>query len=445
MSELDPSIFQVSIYPEASLRDGSGSGGVLADLFACDLTKQLSEKFTVALSKRQTKKLWVSGEGKNVSRIAHLGFKPGEQSHNFEMLTGIFLYYAWGGCSTAGTAYGSPKTDTLATRVGDHSVTVVTGSWTGFSAPGDMLKITNGTYANRVYPIKSWTANSKTLVFYNHQTILPADIMTSNVGGAPTVSIVTAPFTHTLSEANTLPSFAMHIEEQYTTNPLYLDLLGCVVKSIEIVTEVGSDTPVMLNMELIVAKVKDSIADSVVTVTTPDVLALSRLTWGSVSVMSLTYNSAQIETMLTYCKKHSFKLTNDVNMAQIFGDDYPNRVDAGKREYEIAYTVMIRNLTWFALSRLKCPDFTAQYATTGFYTTVIASNIRIGRSATDYIDLTLAKLRLPPDDFEEELPTWESDQGKEWKDVKFEGAPGNTFTGTIIDALSAAYYEKGGA
>jgi hypothetical protein len=269
--------------------------------------------------------------------------------------------------------------------------------------------------------------------------------MTSDSGGAPDCEIMTAPFTHTLSEATTLPTFAMHIEEQFTTNPVYVDLLGCVVKSFELTYETGSDTPAVLAVDLIVQKVIDNISGAATTLTTPDPLALERFTWGHVSTLSLTYNSLEIETMKTYCKKHTFKLINDVNAANIFGDDYPNRVDAGHRSYELTFTVMVRNRTWLNLARLKCPSFTAQYNSSGFYLTAIAYNSIIGRSATDYINIALSKLHLIPEDIEEEIPSWDTDQGKEWKDIMFHGAPGNVLTASIMDALSAAYYERGGA
>jgi hypothetical protein len=204
--------------------------------------------------------------------------------------------------------------------------------------------------------------------------------------------------------------------------------------------EEGSDTPVNISVDLIVAKVIDG-SDLV----SPAELALEPFTRGQVTTIDLGYNATYIDTaLISHCDKHSIKIDNDIELKGIFGNDYPSRVRIGKRDYELSYSVDIYTSTWYLLSKLKVPNFAAQYGTSGFYATAIDSVTHIERGTDDYVDFRLSHLAID-EGLENKFASWETNQGMLNLDVTLYPAPDCALTCEVKDALSAAYYEKGGA
>lgn len=344
---IDPTVCKISFAEEASFRDGGGSEAALATVYAFDLTKEYTEPIEIPDPKPNDVEKWTN-ETRNVGRIVRLGFSPGSKTWEFEMLTGILIYYALGGITNTGAG---------------------------------------------------------------------------------------APFTHTIAEANTLPSFALHIEQEISGDAIRQDLLGCIVVSLEITVEEGSETPVMCSVEILTAKVitGSDLAE-------PASVAVNRFVRSNLETLSLTYSSAEIDTLIkTYCDKVSVKIINEVEMKTVFGDEYPKRVVVKTRDYEVRISTAIRSSTWRTISLLKCPSYAAQYGTTGYYATAIAFSLKIARHTTDdYISIAMTKLRLDPTTYNPPLVLWETPEAR--CEMTFKGAPGNACSSEVKDALAATYY-----
>lgn len=255
--------------------------------------------------------------------------------------------------------------------------------------------------------------------------------------GACATTGAEAPYTHTITESDTLPSFAIHYEQELSGDPIRIDLLGCIVKAIELTIETGSETPIMASVELMCAK---AIAGS--NIAEPTALQVNKFVRNDVDTLTLTYNGAGIDTNMKVADKHTIRIENEVDFKPYMGDEYPNRVVIGKRTYSVKYTMPIRTSKWRSIMNLKVPNFAAQYSTGSYLLTAIAAQTRLERGRpndNDAIDLAFSKLYLVPNREVTKLPSWED---KELiAEIEAKAAPGNAITFVATDALSNLYYE----
>lgn len=242
--------------------------------------------------------------------------------------------------------------------------------------------------------VKEWTNQTRNLGRVKYLGYKPGEsswsfeavvsIMLYYALGACTTTGATAPYTHAITESDTLPSFALHIEQELSGDSIRMDLLGCIVKSLELVIEAGSDTPVMMNVDLIVAKV---VAGS--DLIEPASLGLEKFTRANVSTFTLLYNTVAIESdLLNQTQKIAITITNDIDMESVLNDDYANKVKVGKREYEIKLLEYIRNSTWRSISKLKVPNYSADYGTKGADYSVAKTDVILSGGGTTSVVLT---------------------------------------------------------
>lgn len=293
MANLTPGDCRISLARLTSLNNGF-SKLTVGQLLAFDLTKVYVASIEMPdPQKQENEQFYPTSRG--VGHVVKLGFEKGESTLEFEMLCGIFLYYAYGGCVT-----------------------------------------TNDTPSTGAY-------------------------------------------THTLSEADTLPYFGLHVEQEHASYPVRKDLLGCTTPSVEVITEAGSDTPIMLNVEINCAIVidGDDLAE-------PAALALDKFVRDNVTRLSLLYDSVAIESdMINQCDKHSFKIVNEIDYKQVFNSEFMGRIVVGKRTYEILYHVTTEVIQkWKNISNLAVPNFAAQYASAGKVTQDIIAS---GGGTTDLV------------------------------------------------------------
>ena len=202
--------------------------------------------------------------------------------------------------------------------------------------------------------------------------------------GACTTTGANAPYTHAITEADTLPSFALHVEQELSGDPIRMDILGCLVKSLELIIEKGTDTPVMMNVDIICAKVVSG-AD----IAEPSSLGLEKFTRGNVSTFTLLYNTLAIESdLLNQTDKISIKIINDIDLEAVYNDDYCNKVKIGKRDYEIKILEYIRNSKWRSISKLRIPNYLADYGTKGADYSPAKTDVVLSGGGTTSIVLT---------------------------------------------------------
>lgn len=318
----------------------------------------------------------VLGSGRNVSDIFHMGYEPMEKAIPMNMQTGELIYFVLGSATMVGTAYDPAVTGAITGGGGTTSIaTNVTATLNQYA--GKIVQITNGASSGFSYYIVSNTA-SATATFV-------LDVAAPS--GTPTIEIKKEPYTHTVAEANTLPSLALHFEQGLTSEDIIKDVLGCVVKSLKISVErngVVKIEPTFIGAKSVTGNDSTkptNLADEVFTF--PDIVTASYV---------FTYNTG---TVLALTEMDSLEITieNELEYLNTMGDEWPNKLVIKGRSYSIKMTGKVQNDTMYTLRyHTKVPSIAAQYGTTGFYATALALTVRIGRSATDYVELVFNKL-----------------------------------------------------
>lgn len=107
MSAISPKNCKVYYRKETSFCEG-GTG----EFKAFDLTDQLTEDFEIGVPEKLSAMKNAIGRGKYPTVLIEGGYKPGEQSVSFDLLTGLFFYYALG--SDTVTGENPPYTHTIA-------------------------------------------------------------------------------------------------------------------------------------------------------------------------------------------------------------------------------------------------------------------------------------------------------------------------------------------
>jgi hypothetical protein len=125
-------------------------------------------------------------------------------------------------CVTTGVSRG---TDSIVSGEGTATLTLTTGGLTIDAEIGNFIEFTSGSLSGNKYHIKDNTADTVTL-----DVVVPSGANGSNI------TIYGRPFTHAITEANALPSFALHEELENTVGAqsIRFDTLGTIFNAITI-------------------------------------------------------------------------------------------------------------------------------------------------------------------------------------------------------------------
>jgi len=404
------------------------------------------------------------GDGRNTARVTKMGHDVVEQALTIDAQTGIWLYYAMGAVLTDGTDNSPAITDASITR----DSAVIVGGFSGLSVDthiGQILRVIDGTYAGWVWTIIDNDASTVTL-----NTTTPADLATSLEAGSPSVEILKAPFTHTISEPSTtatqvtsgsvvyLPTFNIHIETSSGIRPKYRDLIGCIVKSLKITMEKGAATvyevTVMvpksmvgllqttyptysLSGESAYSALPERLTDEYFTWEHLDRTTLSYFKYGSTNIFGSTAN------WLDETSKIELTIENEIEINPVLGDDYANKYLVGKREYTVL-------MTYYPNSNEMASDVNAAYnllydlkaVGLASYTGNISLCLHWGRSETDYVKALLSSLYIT--EYPDKLIGIETREVS--IDITLLNAPksthvtAGTFVGTVMDDRNTSYY-----
>lgn len=248
------------------------------------------------------------------------------------------------------------------------------------------------------------------------------------------------PYTHAITEANTLPSAIIHSQN---STDMVRDYLGVIVKKVEIVIEKGEK--VKATVSIMVPKGMDG---QELSGSKPTRLDIPIYTWDMINKTNsiFTYNSANIEGSVAgffnVCDSITISIENTIDYIHPLGDENAYIVQYGKRDYSIKfhYFPTTTNTTLWTLSRTKLTS----------YATALAFTLDLYQSANRYIKLTFNNLYV------QEWPTKvvTEEQKVLGVDVTLKVAPAYTGLGGAVaqgtcvieskDSLTAAYYETGG-
>jgi len=363
--EITPPLGKISILAELVYRGGgSGTDGKILStdpIVACDLTKQISETLQLPEPLKQIVEIFLN-TSRNVGKLRNLGYDVGESTWGFDILTGIFLYYAMGGVETTGVNVVGPFTTTSGTT----GTTIEDNVNSPFLSTmvGDIIKI--GT-------------NAYTITAFIGATSVTVDKSGATTG--QTYYVQTAPFTHTITESNVLPSFAIHYE---LFGVAEIDILGCLVKAFEITLEAGSETPIAVSVELSASKfLKGNV------LTEPAELELDSFVRKDVDTYTLTYNTANIDpTFIDNSDKLIIRIENEFEIRKVHSDEFPKRINIGTRMITATYSTFIRNRLWRDIQNLDVPNYISHYGLGVQLSTPFADVIASGQGTPNLVMTT---------------------------------------------------------
>lgn len=561
MGSLNPSHCKIFFRKESTPR-----GGIPANkgLLPFDWSNQFKEGFDIVEPKMSEEDVYLTGRGRDVSLVQYGGFKVGEGSVSYELLSGILLYYALGGCVTTlvdgyqelnldtsgafsltdGTYYFKISLDG-ATAVEFSIIASSTATWAAFitllnaatlgycswtdigddvRCTSSPISITDGTTGTGLlatldnyafeqpagavqgmgmsgkdtatdsglstttqYYVKL-AVSGAAAVEYSITTaadvtlggvidLLNAEMMDVaqwSISGGDLVCTLTNPirfssiaitagttgtdllttlsstpatavqgyFLHTITGADSLPTMTQYMEQLFST-PLYTQGKGIIVKSWEITYEVGNDTPIGCNVEIMVPEAATVTA---LTNPTPANFSKERFTFGNIYTLSLTYNSTEISGDATYglkriSNKCSFKIENEIDYVSVMGDDYPQRIKIGKRMVTFSTDIEVQNSNYYAISRLRTPNFTTEYGSPGFYAGILAFSSLIKRNNWDHdsVSIAMSHVAMDHESFTNKFPSWEDKVFE--TEIGWKMAPLCTNTFLVKDDLPKIYYE----
>jgi len=409
MSFITPDDSKIFIKKEIVLRNGDVAI-TPTDLFAFDL---IDGGFTIPEPYRAREEFHKLGGGRNVAQIADLGYETPEDSLDLRWMAGTFLYYAMGACDTSGTSV-TERTATGGTAsVSLEFVTAVTadvldGMMVEFTASGAKFQI----------------------VEVGTNTLIVSVPMTTTDIGTATFTVTGPPYTHIISESNSLPSFSMHVEQGEGDTKLVRDLLGCVVSGASLSIEKDAIGKISVDV-LTLASVT---GNALTTTEIPTDLTDEIYNWTMINqtdaVTYIDYNGAPVDTtkIATQIDTYSISVKSDNEATKVMGDEYGKIVKVGKREYDLSVHIYPQKQTLYNLRNTKIKD----------YVSVLTSQIKLTRATDDTVNWNINSLYLSV--YPNALPSWEDKIVG--LDAEFRLNEGGSSTITITDAKSIKYYER---
>jgi len=375
---------RITVTKETSHRTiGSTLDAPAATVYAID--KELDDEMVLPRTQMERRRASTIGSGtRNADHVTEGIFPPVEDTLDLVLQVAKFIYLFMGGCVTTGTSTGETGTVTS----GGGTATLLLsggGAFTINEFAGMMLVITSGDNSGNKYHIVSNDADEVTL-----DKTTPANI------DADGYRIDGKPFTHTISEAQTPPSFALHQELENATdaNSIRIDLLGCIMDTLGITIEDDADAEQSIGF--IGAK---SIEGSDLARPT-ELDDTEILKWCGAIINTMTYNSvdefgsANVDSVV-------IDMENNADQLRSLGDCYANHPKFGERDYTITAHLYPENNVLYKLQQTKIADFLTDLvyilllsAVGGSHITPITDTIASGGGTTV---LTLTGGGLTPD------------------------------------------------
>lgn len=273
------------------------------------------------------------------------------------------------------TAYTSITTQPLGQQAWAVGRTIVIdgAALTADAYIGDSVQVTSGDNAGDQYYIN---ANGTTNITVEEPLTIDLD--------ADVCKIITAPYTHTITEADEPGSFAIHAQQP---NPLagqnnIRDYLGCKLTSLAI--NIAMNTGARHAYGWTMAK---PVAGNLIT--RPTRLNVVPYNWKHISTLSLTYNGAEVfadPPLIELCDNISFTCENVYVQDTPGGDKYAKRPYPSERNYRLQLDIKPTNTTLQSLRELDTDD----------YATDLAFQLKMNRKgdANDYLQIDIPKLKV---------------------------------------------------
>jgi hypothetical protein len=241
--------------------------------------------------------------------------------------------------------------------------------------------------------------------------------------GTVTTTGVSAPYTHTITAGNTLPSCVLHTELEHSTEveSIRRDLLGCTVKSWEMSIE--EKEKITQDVGLIVASSVTAADVAKPTSHTEDIYR-----WADVATLVIKQGSTYLiskigsDTVTNAISSIKVKIENEIDYHTSPGNEASDYRLVGKRNVEISAHIFPQNNDLYNLRNTKVSS----------YANDIDFDLWIQRTATDNIRIQIDKIYLS----EHPNNIASIDDKTVGIDVTFKIAPSASITATILDNLA---------
>lgn len=379
------------------------------ELLAVDLT--VDDSIPIPEPELQTEEHYPVGGGRNLSKLSELGFDVPEDTIPLMIQSAVQLYHALGACVTVGTALGTPFADTIASGQGTTSVVMTTHTAMDVNE-----------HAGRM--MENATSGINYAIISNTTDTLVLHKASSAAADGDTIAITEAPFTHTITESNSIPSQVFHFELENDTDAesIRSDLLGTLMNTIEHIFEKKADG--QQNLGVLVAK---AVAGS--DLNQPSNQSELCFNWTHAATFTLTYNSANPITA-DECDSVTIKVFNNAIIRDVMGDENAKKPVTGIREYDLILHIFPENDTLYLLRNTKL----------GSYATALTFVFKVvdPNNADHYIQYTFNNLRVS--DYKISIPG--KGDVEKGLDCTFRLYPGGTLAGLAKDSLNILHYER---
>jgi hypothetical protein len=293
-------------------------------------------------------------------------YEIAEDNLEFALQTARTLYGVLGGCVTTGTDTGETGTVTS----GGGTATLLLsggGAFTINEFAGMMLTITSGDNSGNKYHIVSNDADEVTL-----DVTTPANI------DADGYRIDGPPFTHTISETNALPSFALHEELENDTDAqsIRFDTLGTIFNTVTVSLD-SSDPGNFATQTVDILSAKTIPGNDIAR---PTELDDNRIhTFCHVVTNTLMYNSVNYIDLNNTIE---LEITNNAEMEHTQGDCYATHATPKERETTLTLGIKPFSKVLWELRNTKISNYLTNLVYTfkvsmvgGSHTTAITDTI----------------------------------------------------------------------
>ena len=238
--------------------------------------------------------------------------------------------------------------------------------------------------------------------------------------------LVTTVWTHTISEANDLPSFNLHFEQLMPClgTDLARELIGCMVSELNL--SFKKDSLAKQTINFVVPK---SVPQAKFTTTTWSSfnMATKTMNWDMASLTNFNIDTVDLLTAWGTLPIDSLDINikNDIENLPNLGDPYLNEPKIGIREYEVKMFIYPKDDDLYNARDKHPEDYTG------------ALTFLINRGTDDTITLTFSDMYVS--DYPNKIPN--ADDKDIGVEVTFRNSPGGTLGVVAVDALDESYYD----
>lgn len=244
--------------------------------------------------------------------------------------------------------------------------------------------------------------------------------------GASADVLVTTVWTHTISEANDLPSFKVHVEQLNAGAgaDIIRDLIGCFATELKLA--VTKDGLVTQSLSFIVPKSIEGVSFSGITWSSFN-HADKLINWGMTELDTFTINTVDLITAWGNIPIESLDITitNEIDLLSNLGDAWLDEPKIGKRHYEIKMNLYPKDEDLRVARDLHPEDYTG------------AITIIFNRGTDDTMTLTFSDVYVS--DYPNKIPN--ADDKAVGVEVTFRNSPGGTLAVVVVDDKDQTYYD----